>query len=140
MIKKKKKWFVGCSLAVCIGTVLLIVGGWLLLDPNSPLNRRSALDTTQEWARLEPFPQTAEEVSIETAGSPFTREFIVTFQAPTQDIEAWLKKSPGTKDVTPTLGQDGSFHYAITPGGGAAFAEVTVSKNRQSVRIRTFWS
>ena len=70
----------------------------------------------------------------------FTREFVVTFEAPMMDIEAWLVASPGTTDITPETNTTGELIYSVTPGGGAGFAEVKVNPQTQTVTIRTYWS
>jgi hypothetical protein len=99
----------------------------------------SALDTTREWAQLDDFPASATDIRVEAKGSMFTREFVVTFTAPLDDINAWLDSSPGTAGVTPAA--DGAIRkYDIQPGGGAAHAELEVDDAQETVRIRTYWS
>lgn len=69
----------------------------------------------------------------------FTREVIVQFVAPLEDVNSWLADSPGTAGVMPEV--SGAVRtYSIDPGGGAQFAEVKVDELRQAVRIWAYWS
>lgn len=131
-------WF--CGVAAIVSAVLGLAG-WYLMSPNSPKNRSSAIQATCEWARLNPLPVQDEEVNVTTKGSMFTREFIIEFEAPADRILQWLKESPGTSAAFSTSrdkAQD--THLEITPGGGAVFAEITVSQNGRHIRVRAYWS
>ena len=100
---------------------------------------QEGLDATKEWARLNDFPATATDVSIENTGSLFSREFTVSFVAPLEDITSWLNLSPGTKDITPSV--TGAVRtYEIEPGGGAQHADVEVDERTGTVRINAYWS
>lgn len=126
------------ALAV-LGAVLLAAAGWLLISEDSPLVRASAIDATCAWARLEPFPKSASEVKIRVTGSMFTREFHISFTAPPEDIQKWLELSAGPREAKKQLA-DGTITYEIEPGEGAQFAQVTLSRDRRKVFIRTYWS
>lgn len=92
-----------------------------------------------EWARMNPLPRSASEIETNTGGSMFTRACIVRFTAPLADIDAWLAASPGTQAVTPK--REGTVRkYSITPGGGAAFAELTIDEQTHRVTIHAYWS
>lgn len=140
---KKKAAFVGCLtgclIIVCSVAMLGGVGAWLIMDPNSPISKPSAIACVCEWARLAPLPAPNSAVHVESKGSMFSREFIVTFTAKSKDISAWLHASPGTREYfeskTPS-----EWHRELTPGGGAQFAEITVSENGTKVVIRAYWS
>ena len=133
-----KKKFIGVLFG---GVFVLLIGGlWLFFCPRSPINRRSALATAREWARLAAYPGSAGRIDVEIGGSAFSREFIIEFTGLADDIADWIKASPGTKDVIPVTNADGSVLYKIQPGGGAQFAEVILYDNGKTVRIRTFWS
>lgn len=102
-------------------------------------NYYTALAATKEWARLNEFPANASKISVKTTGNMFSREFIVTFVAPMDEIDNWLNRSPGTKDVTPIV--SGTVReYQIEPGGGARRAELKVDEQTGKVTIKTFWS
>jgi len=103
-------------------------------------NRQSAIDCTLEWGRLAPFPATAEQFSITTHGNMFTREFRASFIASPDEIERWLKESPGTRQAVPTTPFPGVRKFQITPGGGAQFAEVSVDDAKHQVFIVVSWS
>lgn len=136
----KKKRIIDCSIIVISIISILLAGGWLLFDDNSPINRASAIECTCEWARLAPFPSSSENLTIEVTGNSFTRGFIIEFTAPRADIEKWLKDSPGTSNPKSVDRRNGSVKYEIDPSGGAVSAEVVVSHGGTRVRIDTDWS
>ena len=122
----------GCFLIL----LALIVGGYFYIQR---ANYYSAIEATKEWARLNDFPATATNLTVETEGSMFTREFTIQFDAPLSDIQIWLNESPGTKDVVPTInGNTGK--YSIEPGGGALHAELDLDESTGHVTINTYWS
>lgn len=133
------------TLRVCALLVLLAAG--CRVGRREP-NRRDeeALETALEWARLAPLPPSTAELEIETEGSAFTRAFRVSFQAPEEEIEAWAAESPGLQESAPEVGEvgdDGTRTYIIPPGGGAAYAEVTLTPLEDGlalVEIYTYWS
>lgn len=114
--------------------------GYTWLSPHSARNRASAIDCTLTWGRLAPFPTSAKQFSIIAHGTMFTRAFRASFVAPQSDIELWLKQSPGTREVVPTLPSPGVRHFQIAPGGGAHHAEVTVDDTNHQVSIYVYWS
>jgi hypothetical protein len=119
---------------IAAGTVLLItfVNGCIVF-------KKSAIETTREWARLAPLPVSKSEVDVEVTGSIFTRGFRVSFSAASDQLESWLSASEGIADAE--IYKEGDFdRYAIRPGGGAMFAEVSVNRYTGDVYIRTFWS
>jgi CO/xanthine dehydrogenase Mo-binding subunit len=88
---------------------------------------------------LAPLPVPNDQVVVVVKGGLFTREFRLSFNAPNSTIAAWLQTSPGTAATTPTV--NGSVRtFQIKPGGGAAFAEVTIDDATGRVMIRTYWS
>ena len=126
---------IGLALAV-----LTCFAGWLVLSNDSPINRASAIKATCEWARLNRFPDSAKNIKVETTGSIFTREFRITFSATPESIQSWLRESPGTRTAIAKSEDSGRMIYSITPGGGAQFAEVSISNDKRTVRIRAYWS
>jgi hypothetical protein len=130
-------WVCGVFLIGMCGIAWL---GYTFLSPNSSGNRSSAIDCTLTWGRLAPFPASAQQFTITTEGSAFTRAFRVTFIAPPGDIEQWLQQSPGTRDTVPTTPSPGVRHFKIPPGGGAQWAEVTVDDTNHRVSIYVYWS
>ena len=119
---------------------MVLVGGltiWLLcLHKN---READGIDAARTWARLAPFPSSASDVTVDTTGGMFTRAFTITFTAPMADTETWLAASPGTAGVVPEV-TNGVRTYAISPGGGAQFAEVRVDETEGKVTIHTYWS
>lgn len=100
--------------------------------------RRSAIDSTLEWARLAPFPSSAQEFTIRVEGGFFTRSFRAHFKATKDEIDRWVKLSPGLLGTEPTH-INGKRTYIITPGGGANRAEVTIQDDN-SVEVYSSWS
>lgn len=101
--------------------------------------RASGLEAAQQWARMAPLPDSASGLAVDTRGGPFTREFTIRFNAPRNDVNTWLDKSPGTSKLKPMV--DGNIRvYTVEPGGGAMHAEVMVDDDLGSVSIHTFWS
>jgi hypothetical protein len=130
---------------VLLTALLLLFGGgtwfaYTFFCPRSSRNQASAIEATLVWGRLAPFPGSAQQFRITTAGSPFTRAFRATFIAPPADLEQWLQQSPGTRRTTPTTPSRGIRHFEITPGGGAQWAEVTVDDTNHRVSIYVYWS
>ncbi len=116
--------------------VAIVTAGVLYV---SHVTRDSAIAAATTWARLAPLPPTAQNLQVEVKGSMFTREFVITFDASPAVIQQWFAVSPGPASASPTVA-GAITTYAITPGGGAGFAEVTVDNNRGRVVIRTYWS
>jgi hypothetical protein len=99
----------------------------------------NAIETTQTWARLDPFPASATNLIVTTEGGMFSRAFTITLNAPPTDIAAWLASSPGTASAT--VETTGTLRrFAIEPGGGAQGAHVTVDDATNLVTIGTYWS
>jgi hypothetical protein len=68
----------------------------------------------------------------------FTGGYVITFTAPTADVDAWLASSPGGHDAV-VKAEGETRRYLIKPGGGAAFAAVVIDGSTH-VTIRTYWS
>ena len=138
MSKKKlnKAWIIAGIGATFI--VILLVAP-CFLGGGHKRDTRSDLETARTWARLDPLPATATNLSVNTQGGMFSREFVITFTAPMKDIDKWLASSPGTAGVAPT--RTGSERiYKIKAGGGAQFAQVKVDESNGRVEIYTYWS
>ena len=102
--------------------------------------RRSMVDCTLQWGRLAPFPVAARDFSIRTEGSMFTRAFRARFVASPEEIEQWLRESPGTSGVRPERPSPHLRRYQISPGGGAMFAEVEIDDQSNTVKVYVYWS
>lgn len=137
--KKLFRWLFAAA-AVCVATGCLLIGFLYLLLSGAFTTDAQAIKVTREWARLDPFPQTATQVDVVVEGSAFSREFTVTFIAPLKDIDAWLESSPGTADLPPGMINSGVRIYQIEPGGGAQHVELRVDEKRQQVSINAYWS
>lgn len=81
-------------------SILLILVLWLSC---SQFNRYQIKKGALSFGRLAEYPKSAKNFKIATAGSPFTRQFIVSFNAEAEDIESWIKASDGLKGVKPEI-------------------------------------
>jgi hypothetical protein len=111
---------------------------WLLYADNSPINQPRILQTVNLWARLDPLPNSANNIVVDSDGELFSKVYIVRFDAPAPDVEQWLRHSRGIIDETPESLDDGKVYYRIRPRD-AQFADVTVAPDSQSVLIRAAW-
>jgi len=85
-----------CNL-VAIGFILYGLAVFFvlcLLSSNLPVEKDDAIQTTLEWARLAPLPDTAKNIHVESGGTVFTRSLLVRFEAPVQRVTDWTKASP----------------------------------------------
>jgi hypothetical protein len=78
-------------------------------------------------------------VIIETEGSSLTRSFCASFVATEQDIQDWIKYSPGFNEVVSEKLSDSKVWYSIVPGSGANKAEVTIDNILNKVEIYVSW-
>jgi len=102
-------------------------------------NEESSIQTSLKWARMAPLPENSYNIEVTPSGSSFTQEFLVSFRATENEINAWLSKSPGIQDAEIVTRNNG-VTYKVTPGGGAQFAEVKVNWDTLVVKIRAYWS
>src|SRR5947209_20365222 len=114
---------------------VVLIGGALLYNW---YDRREMISALLEWGRLDPIPVSATDFSITTEGNMFTRGFRAHFTAPQEQIDRWLKSSPGTNSAQVEIrGPLQTYH--IQPGGGAGFAEVKVDVVNHRVAIHVYW-
>lgn len=67
------------------------------------------------FGRLADYPANARNFQTYTAGSPFTRGFIVCFEASAKDIKDWLAQCEGLKGVEPDIFTE-THQYLPSPG------------------------
>jgi hypothetical protein len=143
-LSKKRKWIIGVGFGIftlmMAGILTIIVGGWFILSPESPINRASSISVTKQWARLADFPTTHTDLRVQTSGSMFTREFEIVFRDTPANITKWIEGSPGPSSVEPTTDSSGWRIYSYPAGDGALFSEIHVSPAGDEVRIHTYWS
>jgi hypothetical protein len=140
---KLPKWIIAAIstilLFACIAFAGLFLASSNSRDNQDPAKQKEMMALLLEWGRLAPFPASATNISIKTEGSSFTRSFRASFTAPKQDIEAWIKASPGLNQTTPDGLAGNKVHYVIVPGGGANKAEVTIDSASNQVEIYVSW-
>lgn len=146
MMKNKTKSlkFLIAAVGVIFFIGLTAFAGLFLVPSNSrdnqnPAKQEEMMALVLEWGRLAPIPASATHLLIETEGSSFTRSFRVSFTAPKEDIQAWMKDSPGFNEATSEELSDNKVWYDIAPGGGANSAEVTIDYYLNKVEIYVSW-
>lgn len=145
MALTRKKLLLGVVVLVFVSAIawFSLLGSMVYVtnpESGTPSDMRSAIECTLEWARLAPFPASAEQLSITSHGNMFTREFRTSFIAAPAEIERWLKESPGIQEISPTTPSPGVRKFQIRPGGGAQRAEVSIDDARHQVFIHVSWS
>ena len=119
--------------------IIVIVAIFAATATSCGPHKQSAIDTSIEWARLAPLPVPTRDVAVEILGSPFTREFRLSFHLSETQLEQWLSDCEGISDAEIFLKGEVTT-YSIRPGGGAQFAEVHVNQSTGEVVVRTWWS
>jgi hypothetical protein len=82
---------------VLSGAVLLV-----MLAGLSTHLKHSRIDGALATGRLSPLPAGAHAVQVDTEGNLFARSFWVAFEAPTQDIQLWIRQSPALAKGQPS--------------------------------------
>jgi len=118
---------------------VLALGSWYLLKDHPIQNRKSSIQKTRNWARLEKFPVPEKDLKIEVSGSLATRQFRISFEAKASAIQGWLIRSAGPASAEVTTLENGASLYKIKPGADASFAELKLSKDKSNVRIEVHW-
>ncbi|SHH96864.1 hypothetical protein SAMN04488109_6323 [Chryseolinea serpens] len=106
-----------------------------------PWDRSEAIEAAITWGGLADLPDAAEDVSVGTEGSMFTRTFIVRFELDNDAIDAWIKKSARMKNMVPVVEADGTLLYEIHPGEERSIGgTVRVNRLDHWVVIKMSWS
>jgi hypothetical protein len=99
------------------------------------------------WSGISAIPTWAKEVSVETNGNSFSREFTMMFSGTAEEIDQWIAEEPvfktaEKKDIQSSdVSQKGSVEtYILVPQSGAGYAEVVIDRSVGRVKIRVYWS
>lgn len=137
----KKKLLV---VLLCVIVVILAAAMYLInsngIDDRNPIEKKSMVECTIEWGRLADFPDSKSDFIINTEGSSFTRSFRCSFYIPKNDLDEWIRKSPGLKDAEIQTLEPTKQKYIIRPGGGAGYAEAIIDSEKCFVQIYVSWS
>lgn len=109
-------------------------------DNTSPEKKSEMLNLTLEWGRLSPIPYSKSEFNIRTEGGSFTRSFRSSFYLPKDDLEKWVKSSPGLADAEVQNIDSNRKRYIIKPGGSANYAEAVIDMKKCFIEIYVSWS
>jgi len=137
---KLPKFVVAVASIACLIGLVLYSSSSNTRDNQNSIKQQEMMTIVLEWGRLATFPANATDVSVETEGNSFTRSFHASFVAPKQDIQAWIKDSPGINDATPEELPNDQVKYIVVPGGGANSAQVTIDLTLNKVNIYVSWS
>lgn len=122
------------ALMALLGVAVLSWAGYSAYQSNLR-NRAAAPQILLAWARLAPFPSSAQHLSVTPPDFPFGNAIHATFVASPQDIDQWLKQSTGTREAPLSHPKPGIRYFDVKPGEGAAQAEVVVDDNKHEVSI-----
>lgn len=132
-------------LIVLLCVIVILAVAMYLINPNeidnrNPIAKKSMVECTIEWGRLAGFPDSKSDFIINTEGSSFTRSFRCSFYLPKNDLDEWIRKSPGLKDAEIETVDPTKQKYIIKPGGGAGYAEAIIDSKKCFVQIYVSWS
>jgi hypothetical protein len=105
-----------------------------------PWQRADAIEAALEWGDLADLPDNADDISIGTEGSMFTREFIIEFSCDKKTIDDWVLQSKGLKDAAVHKGDNGVVSYQVDGHEGAIGGTVTIDEENGRVIIDMSWS
>jgi len=108
MANTKTKSRVGRRVAISLITLgCLVVGlgvlAFLILLTPSRHDETEMAQRALDFARLAKLPASATAIKADGTDGLFSGTFLLRFQAPAADIEAFLQQSPGLNGVTPML-------------------------------------
>ncbi|UII26880.1 hypothetical protein LVD15_00135 [Fulvivirga maritima] len=104
-----------------------------------PWDRAEAIEATLNWGGLADIPESADILSVETAGSMFTREFIVEFQCDSEGLNEWIEQS-GLNNIDPIKTEVDQVEYWIDGQEGSIGGHVYIDKANRIVIIDMSWS
>ena len=102
-----------------------------------PWDKEESISTTLQWGGLTELPVNHDDVSIQKTGSPFTRQFVIEFEAPEATINEWLSHNKHLK-IHPFLKKPGYKIYTAKGQAGAVGGFVETVKTK--VTIKMSWS
>jgi hypothetical protein len=105
-----------------------------------PWNRADAIEAALEWGGLAALPDDADDISVETRGGMFTREFIIEFNCDQSEIKEWISRSNGLKTATISTGHDGVVTYQVDGHERSIGGIVTIDEKNGNVIIDMSWS
>lgn len=104
-----------------------------------PWEKQNVIETTLEWGGLNKLPNEIKNITIEKRGNPFTRQFIIEFEANDyNEIDLWIKQCKRLKNNTPKIKNHIKI-YEVYPGEQKSSGG-TVEIDGEKVRINMSWS
>jgi hypothetical protein len=105
-----------------------------------PWQRSNAIEAALEWGDLADLPDNAADISVETEGGIFTREFRIEFRCDKKTIDEWIQKSNGLMKAAVYKGNNGVASYQVVGHEGAIGGTVTIDEANGKVIIDMSWS
>lgn len=105
-----------------------------------PWQRTEAIETALTWGGLADLPENAEDISVKTAGSAFTREFTIEFRSDPEAIRTWVLQSGGLKEAEVYQRENGIIQYEVPGDQGAIGGFVIIDERNGWVQITMSWS
>ena len=103
---RERTWYVKLLVAGIIGLVFLMIGaaiGIMLLFSLSSASEDELARRALDLPRLAELPQSASAIKADGTSNMFSMSYFLRFQAPAEEIEAFVKESPGLSGITPEV-------------------------------------
>lgn len=137
MKKIFKRLFLG--LGIILTLVLLLVVVPYFNNIVMPWDRADAIEAALEWGGLMDLPKSSNDISVDTEGGMFTREFIIEFNCDKNELNEWIEKS-GLNNIDPIKQENGISVYRVPGHGGSIGGLVYIDRNKNNVIIDMSWS
>lgn len=125
---------------VLLSTLGIVVYGNWNIKIGELEEDREAIELALLWGGLSNLPVSFQVLRVEKKGGPFTRQFIIEFQADSDEIIDWLKNSKRI-EVKPELDIKKRSIYNIYPGEeGATGGNIEIDWLQNIVVIDMSWS
>jgi len=120
--------------------IIFIVSFYIIFCSNyvMPWNKDETIKTTLKWGGLKELPKNSKIITLEKRGSIFTRQFIIEFISPENDIKNWIKSSKRLKNNPPKFDSNKTI-YEIYPGEDDSYGGKVEIKN-DTIKINMGWS
>ncbi len=104
--------------------------------------KNSGIETALLWSGIDALPTWAQDIAIETNGSSFTREIVLTFTGEPQQVYTWFLDMSSLLHIplTSNFDPDVWHTYTLDPQSGAQSASLSVHKSLGEVKISVSWS
>lgn len=121
--------------------VLIVVSVGALYMPSHKNNDPTPEQIVLAWTGLDSYPTWANaNLSIDTEGGQFTRQFNIQFNGTAEQLSAWADSQKVLKNAKVSVEKEKIFQYKLEPQQGASYATVIINYINNTVRITTYWN